>query len=82
MAVVNTPFGGGVKGWGGGGGGGVGEGGGGVGEGGRAQELCEGRGGRPGLPVPNSPYGVCGSKATLNMKNSLVIKLPRSDFDG
>ena len=21
------------------------------------QELCEGRGGRPGLPVPNSPYG-------------------------
>ena len=23
--------------------------------GGRAQELCEGRGGRPGLPVPNKP---------------------------
>ena len=23
----------------------------------RAQELCESRGGRPGLPVPNSPYG-------------------------
>ena len=22
---------------------------------GRAQELCESRGGRPGLPVPNSP---------------------------
>ena len=37
MAVVNTPFGGGVKGgW----DGGV-----------RAQELCEGRGGRPGLPT-------------------------------
>ena len=23
-------------------------------------------GGRPGLPVPNSPYGLCGRKATLN----------------
>ena len=23
----------------------------------RAQELCESRGSRPGLPVPNSPYG-------------------------
>ena len=31
----------------------------------RAQELCESRGGRPGLPVPNSPYGPCGLKATL-----------------
>ena len=24
----------------------------------RVQELCEGRGGRPGLPVPDSPYGL------------------------
>ena len=32
----------------------------------RAQELCKSRGGRPGLPVPNSPYGLCGRKATLN----------------
>ena len=24
------------------------------------QELCESGGGRPGLPVPNSPYGFCG----------------------
>ena len=24
----------------------------------RAQELCESRGGRPGLPVPNSPCGL------------------------
>ena len=24
----------------------------------RAQELCESRGGRPGLPVPNGPYGL------------------------
>ena len=31
----------------------------------RAQELCESRGGRPGLPVPNSPYGLCGRTATL-----------------
>ena len=27
-----------------------------------AQELCDSRGGRPGLPVPNSPYGLCGRK--------------------
>ena len=32
----------------------------------RAQELCEFRSGRPGLPVPNIPYGPCGRKATLN----------------
>ena len=32
----------------------------------RAQELREGRGGRPVLPVPNSLYGPCGRKATLN----------------
>ena len=31
----------------------------------RAQELCESGGGRPGLPVPNSPYGLRGRKATL-----------------
>ena len=30
-----------------------------------AQELCEIRDGRPGLPVPNSPYGLCARKATL-----------------
>ena len=27
--------------------------------------MCESGGGRPGLPVPNSPYGVCGRKPTL-----------------
>ena len=34
----------------------------------RIQELCESRGGRPGLPVSNSLYGLCGrkAKATLN----------------
>ena len=31
-----------------------------------AQELCESRGGRRGLPVSISPYGLCGRKATLN----------------
>ena len=30
-----------------------------------AQELCESRGGRRGLPVPNKPPGFCGRKATL-----------------
>ena len=33
----------------------------------RAEELCESRGDRPGLPVPNSPDGLCGRKATLNL---------------
>ena len=33
----------------------------------RAQEVCESRGGRSGLPGPNSPYGLCGRKATLNL---------------
>ena len=34
----------------------------------RTQELCESRGGRLGLPVPNRLDGVCGRKATLNFK--------------
>ena len=29
---------------------------------------CDSRGRRPGLPVPNSPYGLCGRKPTLNLK--------------
>ena len=35
------------------------------------QELCrESGGGRPGVPVPNSPqYGLRGRKATLNLKS-------------
>ena len=33
----------------------------------RTQEVYESRGGRPGLPVPNSPYGFCGRAATLNL---------------
>ena len=35
----------------------------------RAQELCESRGGRPGLPVHNSPYGLCGHKGSLNLNH-------------
>ena len=33
------------------------------------QKLCESRDGRPGLPVPNSPYGFYGRKASLKKKN-------------
>ena len=32
----------------------------------RAQELCESRGGRPGLPVLHNTYGLRGRKGTLN----------------
>ena len=32
----------------------------------RVPELCESRGGRPRLPVPNKPHRFCGRKATLN----------------
>ena len=31
----------------------------------RAQELCESRGGRPGLPISNSLHGLCGRTATF-----------------
>ena len=34
----------------------------------RAQNQCESRGGRPGLPVSYSPYGLSGRKAALNFK--------------
>ena len=37
----------------------------------RVQELCESRRGRPGLPISNSPYGLCGRKATLNLNTEL-----------
>ena len=43
---------------------------------GRAQKLCESRGGCPGLPVPNGPYGLCGRKAILNLK----VSEPRIDL--
>ena len=51
-----------------------------------AQELCESGGDRPGLPVPNSPYGFCGRKATLNLnhQNDSCIKASsvESRFNG
>ena len=33
--------------------------------------VCESLSGRPGLPVPNSPYCLCGRKATVNLCESL-----------
>ena len=36
-----------------------------------AQEVCESRGGRPGLSAPNKPHGFCGRKATLNQLKCL-----------
>ena len=36
----------------------------------RVQDLCGSCGGRPGLPVPNSLYGLCGRKATLKNNNN------------
>ena len=38
----------------------------------RGQELCESQGGLPGLLVPNSPYGLCGREATLDLNLSLI----------
>ena len=38
----------------------------------RAQELCESRGGRPGLPVPNKLSGFYGRKATLKNRTGPV----------
>ena len=40
----------------------------------RARELCERRGGRPGLPVPNSPYGLCGRKATFELESATELR--------
>ena len=41
----------------------------------RAQELCESRGGCPELPLPNSPCGRYGRKATLNLNLNLRTEL-------
>ena len=48
----------------------------------RGQELCESRGGRPGLPVPNSPYGVCGRKATVKKNGKAVRSEVRCESRG
>ena len=34
------------------------------------QELCESLGGHPGLPVPNSPYGLCKRNETLRFERT------------
>ena len=48
----------------------------------RAQEPCESGGGRPGLPVPNSPCGLCGRKATSKrMKGDVVAKVGKDIVD-
>ena len=39
----------------------------------RVQELGESRGGRLGLPVPDSPYGLCGRKAALNLNRGFAM---------
>ena len=44
----------------------------------RAQELCESRGGRPGLPVPNKFDGFCGRKAAVKTKRSDPQKTGKS----
>ena len=38
-------------------------------EGSRAKDLCESRGGRSGLPVPDSPYALCERKASVNLNS-------------
>ena len=40
----------------------------------RVRELCESRGGCPGLLVPNSPYGLRGCKATLKKKKKKKLR--------
>ena len=40
----------------------------------RAQELCESGGGRPVLPVPDSPYGLYGRKATFKADDEAIIR--------
>ena len=47
--------------------------------------MRESRGGRPGLPVPNSLYGLCGRKAALNLNltnGAFEVKQFRCDQEG
>ena len=39
----------------------------------RAQGLCESGGGRTGLSIPDSPYGLCGRKATLKLGVKVAV---------
>ena len=41
----------------------------------RAHEVCESRGGRLGLPVPNKPHGFSGRKATLNLQSLIQSRI-------
>ena len=42
------------------------------------QQKCKSRDGHPGLPVPNSPYGLCGRKATSNLTEGLEKPWPKT----
>ena len=46
----------------------------------RVASVKVSRGGRPGLPVPNKPYSLCGRKATLQPTNSTPSSTHRSLF--
>ena len=39
----------------------------------KTQELCESRGGRPGLHIPKSPYGLCGRSATFEQEETVCM---------
>ena len=39
----------------------------------RAQELCENRGGRPGLCIPNSSYGLCWLKCCFTSTETVGL---------
>ena len=45
-------------------------------------QLCESRGGRTGLPVPNNPYGPYGHKATLNWTSANRVQELRESRGG
>ena len=45
----------------------------------RAQQLCESGGGRPGLPVLSSPYGLCGREATFEEGTKAVVCIAKED---
>ena len=44
--------------------------------------LCESRGGRPGLPVPNKPTVKCGRKATLQRQQLKFVLIIIKQFVG
>jgi len=46
----------------------------------RVQELCESRGVRPGLGVPNKPDGMCGPQTTL--KRNFPLNYERDPEEG